>query len=596
MHRDLDWIPELPRVRCVVLIADVVGSVALVRDTQARFIDRWRRFVRDVRADILPATRGRMVKSLGDGMLCVFDDARGALDAAFRLQQRALDASRGWPIERAIWLRIGANLDVVEVDEVDIFGAGVDLAQRVLSVARPGEVVVTAAVRDEIVDGVDAMVEDLGECYLKHIDEPQRCFRLLPPLPDLLQVVPVPAPDASVLQLTVAVLPFQPLSPTADLGALGDLLADQVSTSLSRTPFLRVISRLSCAAVAEREFYPRAVGRRLGARYLLCGSVITQGERVVVHAEVIDPESGSVAWSTDSRTTLAEVLAGQDPAVGDIVQGAGRAIIERELLRQGGAPLPTLKSHQLLLSAIAHIHRSSPFDFDRARTMLELLADRHARLPQGHSWLANWHAMHAVQGLCDDPAAAGRRAVDHANRALDADGNSSLAWTMRGLVQGFLRKDLAAAEHDYQAAIQANPSESLAWLYMGTLRAWQGRGSEALAPAQEALRLAPVGPLRYYFESLAGLAALAAGDNTLAAELSTRSMRTNRLHTSTHRTLAIAQWKLQQYEAARSTVAEMLRVEPGFTADAYARRFPGGDIAFARENAGILIAAGAPAH
>ena len=107
--------------------------------------------------------------------------------------------------------------------------------------------------------------------------------------------------------------------------------------------------------------------------------------------------------------------------------------------------------------------------------------------------------------------------------------------------------------------------------------------------------MAPVGPLRYYYESLAGLAALAAGEHQLALDLSASSMRVNRLHTSTHRTLAIAQWKLEQFDAARATVNDMLRVEPGFTADGYLRRFPGGDIAFARDNASILVAAGAPA-
>jgi adenylate cyclase len=591
------WQAELPKLRCALLMVDVVGSVSLIRDPSARFVDRWRRFVREVRLEVLPRFEGRMVKSLGDGMLCVFGDARAAACAAFEMNARAARANRDWPAERAIWLREGANIDEVEVDDIDVFGPGVDLTQRFLSLARPGELVASAAFRDELTDGIDARIEDLGECYLKHIDEAQRCFRLLPPSEGpVVAAAMMPAPDAGVLQLPVAVLPFHAAATDSEFVALGDLLADQITTSLSRTPQLRVISRLSCATVAQRNLDAAALGRFLGARYLLWGSVAVLQGRLMIHAEVIDALTSGVVHSVDSRTTIAEVLAGEDAAVGEIVAAFGRAIVESELKRYGSAPLPSLQSHQLLLSAIAHLHRSSLLDFDRARSMLELLAERHGRLPHANSWLANWHAMHAVQGLCSDPEAEGRRAVDRANRALDTDPSSSFALTMRGLVQAFLRKDLAAGESDYRVALDASPSESLAWLYLGTLRAWQGRGAEALEPAKQALRLAPVGPLRYYYESLAGLAALAAGELQLALDLSASSLRANRRHTSTHRTLAIAQWRLGLLDDARATVGEMMRVEPGFTVEGYRRRFPGGDIDFARDNAQQLLAAGAPAR
>lgn len=591
------WQAELPKLRCALLMVDVVGSVSLIRDPSARFIDRWRRFVREVRLQVLPRFEGRMVKSLGDGMLCVFGDARAAAAAAFEMNARAARANRDWPAERAIWLRHGANIDEVEVDDIDVFGPGVDLTQRFLTLARPSELVASAAFRDELTDGIDAHVDDMGECYLKHIDEPQRCFRLLPPLEGrVVAAATMPAPDAGVLQLAVAVLPFRAAAAVGEVATLGDLLADQITTSLSRTPQLRVISRLSCAAVAQRDLDAPALGRFLGARYLLRGSVAALQGRLMIHAEVIDASTAAVVHSGDSRTTLAEVLAGEDGTVGEIVAAFGRAIVESELKRYGSAPLPSLQSHQLLLSAIAHLHRSSLLDFERARSMLELLAERHGRLPHANSWLANWHAMHAVQGLCSDPDEEGRRAVDRANRALDTDPSSSFALTMRGLVRSYLRKDLAAGESDYRAALDASPSESLAWLYLGTLRAWQGRGAEALAPAQQALRLAPVGPLRYYYESLAGLAALAAGELQLALDLSASSLRANRLHTSTHRTLAIAQQRLGLFDEARATVGEMMRIEPGFTVDGYRRRFPGGDIDFARDNALQLLAAGAPAR
>lgn len=603
-----EWDGELHRLRCAILVADVVGSVQLVRRPQARFVERWRRVLREARMQILPAHGGRLVKSLGDGMLCVFPEARSALRAAHALHRAVRAVDDGVAADDRIFLRIGGNVDEIEVDEIDVFGAGVDLSQRVAGLARPGETVATAPFRDDLTDGVDAEVEDLGECFVKHIDEPQRCFRLREPGAPLF-VVEAPRPDAGVLQLAVAVMPPEVVAAgdrgdagsearerALQLAVVADMLADQVAGSLSRTPQLRVISRLACAALAQRALSAEEIGARLGARYLVTGTLQRAGDRFVLHAEALEAASGTLVWSGESRIALAELLGGTDPAVADVVAGLSRAILDHELQRSGQRPLPSLTSHQLLLAGIAHLHRSSSRDFERARSMLELVAERHGRLPQGHAWLANWHAMHAVQGLCPDPAAAGRRAIDHANRALDADEGSALAWVMRGLVQGFLRKDLDAADRDYAAALAANPSEPLAWLYTATLRSWQGRGAEALAPAREALRLAPVGPLRYYFESLAGLAALAAGDDAQAAEWSASSLRANRMHTSTHRTLAIALWRLGRHDEARATVAEMLSVEPGFSVARYLERFPGGATGFARENARVLVAAGAPAQ
>ncbi len=596
--------PELQRAYLAIIVVDVVESVRLIRAYEADVIARWRGFVHAVRDKVLPKRGGRMVKNLGDGMLLVCDAAPAAVATAFVLHELIQSFNQARTVEQSLWLRIGVNIDGVVVDEIDVFGQGVDLAARLAALARPGGTVVSAPVRDEITDQIDAEIEDLGDCYLKHIDEPQRCFALAPARRADISEAPrsaglpsaaeLPPADARALLLGVAVMPFQAASGRADERSLGDLLADQVASSLSRTPQLAVIARQSCAAVADRGLGAAQIGQALGARYLVTGSVHPVGAGYEVLAQVVECRGESVVWAGDSRALLRDVLAGRDAIVDDIVAGTGRAIVDNELRRSGAAPLPSLHGHQLLVAAIGLIHRSARQDFERARLMLEALAERHNRLPQPCAWLAHWHAMYAVQGLSADPLAAGRRAIDHAHRALDADAASSLALTMRGLVRGFLMKDLVEAERDYAAALDVNPNEALAWLYVGTLRAWQGRGAEALAPAREALRLAPLGPTRYYFESLAALAALAAGQDQLALDWSASSLRANRMHTSTHRTLAIAQWRLGRPEDAAKTVAEMMCVEPGFTVDNYRRRFPGGDIAFARDNAAILVAAGAP--
>lgn len=583
--------PPPDRVRRAIVVADLVESVRLLQSHEADVIDRWRRYVAGVRADLLPVHGGRMVKSLGDGMLLEFSRCGDAVAAALALHRAIVPYNAGADPASAMALRVGVHVAEVVLDEFDVFGAGVNTAARIAGLAGPGETRLSAEVRDEIADGLDAELHDHGECWVKHIDQPLRVFEARPPgaAAPAEAVLPMLGP----LGIAVAVMPFVARGGGDDGPVLADLLADQVSGSLSRSSHLRVISRWSAQTVARRDVDVAEAGRLLGAEYLVTGTAYALGSRVQLTAELLDVRAQAVLWSTTLRAALDDVLAGADAIVPELVGGVSQHIVERELERSAHAPLPSLDSHRLLMSAVSLIHRSAPRDFARAESLLEALAERHRRLPYAHAWLAHWHAMSIVQGLSADLHAARAQAFEHARRALDADADSALALTMMGLVRGFVMADLDEADRHYARALALNPNEALAWLYTGTLRAWQGRGPEGYVAAQKALSLAPHDPLRYYYDSLAGFAALAAGEHEAAAALSQRSLRAHARHTSTHRTLAIAQWKLGQQDAARATVRDMLRLEPDFSAARYLQRFPGGITPMAVDNAETLVAAGA---
>jgi tetratricopeptide (TPR) repeat protein len=246
------------------------------------------------------------------------------------------------------------------------------------------------------------------------------------------------------------------------------------------------------------------------------------------------------------------------------------------------------------MSGIACLHRSSVTDFDRARVLLESLADRHARAPHGNAWLGKWYVFRQVQGFSTDIEGDAHRALDRSNRALDCDPHSALALAMSGHVHGFLLKDLDTAGHQLDLALAINPNESLAWLYRAVLRAWQGRGDEAMLDANMALSLSPVDPMRYYYETITAFAALTAGRFELARDLGLSSLRANCVHGSTFRTLAIAHWQLGQTDEARRVVERMMALDRGFTVSRYRARFPGGDTVHARQFADVLHACGAP--
>lgn len=172
------WLAQ--RSRMAVLVVDMVESVRLMQTNEADVIERWRRFVDEVRLEVLPAQGGRLVKSLGDGLLLAFAAAPQAVVAAFALHQVMQRGNRDCVPDAVVLLRVGLHVCDVVVDELDVYGAGVNLAARIASLGQPGDTLVSEAARDLLVDGVHADLEDRGPRFVKHIDEPVRVFAATP--------------------------------------------------------------------------------------------------------------------------------------------------------------------------------------------------------------------------------------------------------------------------------------------------------------------------------------------------------------------------------------------------------------------------------
>ncbi len=581
-----------------VVVVDVVEFVRLMEQDEVGTVERCERLFDALRHEVVPLHGGRVVKSTGDGLLVEFGDCGAAVRAAFEMQRRAATLGAGDDDDLRLRLRVAASHGDIWQTGHDIQGKAVNLAARLVTLASPGEIVVSVDVRDRLMPGLDADPEDLGECYLKHLPAPVRAYRLAPPGQGAHVLVQAPAepalPGADPLRAGIAVLPLAALEPGGGGPALGDLLADEIRGGLARSAHLHVIARLSCNQVARRGLGIAEIGQVVGAAYVLSGTVWRRGELVRARVELARTVDQSVIWSDAIEGRVDQVLQADDGIVPGVVAAVSDAILQQELVRASTLPLPNLRSHSLLLAGLGLIHRSSRNDFERAQQLLEHLAQRHPRRPQPHALLAQWHAMRAVQGLSTDPQGDAQRALDCASRALDVDGASALALTMKGLVHGFLLKDLDGAEQLYRRALALNPNEPLGWLYLGTLCGWRGLGDEAWAAAQRSLALSPVDPLHYYFDTLAAFAALSANRLDDAERLARRSLRAHRLHTATHRTLAIAQWLRGDEAGARETVADMLRLEPGFRIEGYKARFPGGESPMRDRFADVLRAAGAP--
>lgn len=572
---EADTAPEtsFPRQTKILLVMDIVESVRLMEAGEQDVVLRWREVADHVVNEVLPRHGGRMVKSLGDGLMLEFADAHSAVRAAFDIQRRSRQVNLAFEPNRRMLLRVALHRAGFVSDERDIYGVDVNLAARLTAQAGPGEVVASVAVRDELTDGLDVDVQDLGECFLKHVSEPVRIYRV--DEPGVPHVQPDRPLDDAARKPTIAVIPFDARSNDAHHFAIGELIADHVIGQLSRTPDLRVISRLSATAFRGRGASPAEIETHLGANYVLSGSYVASGEHLLVSAELTDVRDDEIKWSERITGEVRDLLQTDSELSQRLASAVHDAILHAEVQKALTRRLPTLQSHSLMLGAVTLMHRTARGDFFRAEELLNLLIERHQRHSELLAWMAKWHVLQVEQGWSDNPERTAKLALSRTSRALDMDPQSSLALAMDGFVRCNLLKDFDGATQRYEAAIAVNPNESLAWLFLGLLQGFAGQPGPALVAVDTALALSPLDPARYFFQSLAASVNLSAGQYQRAVELAQSSLRINTTHVSTHRALTIALAMDGKLPLARSQAIKLMQLDPGFTVSTFLARRSG---------------------
>jgi class 3 adenylate cyclase/tetratricopeptide (TPR) repeat protein len=583
---------ELPSRHAVVLVVDLVESVRLMAIDEKGVIGRWQAFLAEVQHAILPNTGGRLVKSLGDGLMVEFARAPEAV--------RAASSMHGWMAHHCeplsdgskLILRAGIHASTIFDTNVDILGVGVNLAARVATLAEGGETVATVDARDLLSDTLDADVEDLGDCHLKHVEHTVRVYRLGPAQ----QRDSLPPRDSYATELCVslAVIPFSDLLSTATTGGMGDIIADSVIGQLSQSPGLHVVSRLSTSCLRDRTLPLNEIAARLGVRYVVSGTYTLVSGYVSISSELSDTATGHVVWSGRIGGDWQDLLSVDSQLTHEIADTVHRKILETAASKAVVRPLPTLESYELFLGGIAMMHRASRDEFETSRRLLESLTERHRRIALPYAWLGKWYVLQSIQGaaVASAPQAASL-ALDRTGRALDLEPSSALALAIEGFVYCHLKKDLDTANLRLREACALNPSEGFAWLFLAVQLAFKGESSEALGAAQRALSLSPMDPLRYYYDSLMGSCEFSAGHYEDAIRWCENSRRRNRQHLSTLRVLIASNMALGREEQARQIASELRKVRPEYSVAAYeahsvAALYPfGQQIAKAMRQAGV---------
>ena len=563
--------PQARRQRQTVVFADLVESVRLFQFDELGTTQRWLGFVATVREGLASAYGGRLVRTAGDGLLMSFATPAGGLAAAFALHEALRPVNRGQSEGTCMSLRVGLHVAEVVDDTHELYGSGVNLASRLASVAQPGQTVISAQLRSEVVDAVHADIDDLGLRYVKHLEEPLHAYLARPAGTATTAPAVVPAVAAD-LRPTVAVVPFVALPPDPEHDALGHAMVGDIIDSLARHPSLRVLSRLSTAAVRDVPLELPRLRQLLGATFLLSGNFYVRGQRIRLSAELCELQGGQVLWAGSLRADVNALFEGQDDLVPQLVAQIAQQVMAHEITRVHSLPMGSLASYSLFLGAAGLMNSLVRSDFAKAESLLQHLADRHPRHAAPSAMLARWHVFKAVQGWTADRDKDAARARSLAQTAIDADPRQSVALSALALVLSNFEGDQDGARDANLKAIEADPSDPHPWAQLSGVQTMRGKHQAACASAAQALRASPLDPSLYLFESYAAMAQMAAGAYPSAVSLAQSSVRRHALHAPSHRLLVGSLWLAGQHDEARSAAQRYLALDPQARARAGSRK------------------------
>ncbi len=491
-----------------IVAADVVGYSRLIGRDESGTVARLRRNRAEHLDPVLVKYGGRLVKLAGDGALLEFGSAVDALSAAIEFQQAMVEANRDQSAETALMFRLGLHLGDLIVDGDDLYGDGVNVAARLEGEAPAGGILISRNVRDAVAGRVPATFEDLGGLLLKNIERPVRAFRVhweasawrKPAAPEVTApaaalpslATPLPLPDKP----SIAVLPFQNMSGDPEQEFFADGITEDVITDLSRFHSLFVIARNSSFAYKGKSPDIRQVGRELGVRYVLEGSIRKSSNRIRVTGQLIDTLTGNHIWAERYDRVLEDIFAVQEEVTQAIVAAIAPQIELTEHSKAARRRPDDLSAYEMALLARAHAWQGHDTG-DRALLEQAIREATEALAIDPGSVLAQQTIAYARGFLLllwpEDGEQALREAKVAAARSIELDSTDALGYALRGLcvLDGFQVDRYPEALADARRAHEMNPNDVFVLWCLAWLEAAAGEHERAIEHGHQILRLNP---------------------------------------------------------------------------------------------------------
>jgi len=551
----------MERRLAAIFAADVAGYSRLIGVDEEGTLERLKAHRRELIDPKIAEHQGRIVKTTGDGMLVEFASALKAVRCAIEVQHGMLDRNAAVPQEHRIEFRIGINLGDVILDDGDIYGDGVNVAARLEGIADPGAVYVSRAVCDLVRHKAEIVLEDLGERSLKNIAKPIGVFRIVSPgraagAPQMAGPPPVPNKPS------IAVLPFANMSGDVEQEYFSDGLTEDVITDLSKVSGLFVIARNSSFVYKGRSVKVQVIGRDLGVRFVLEGSIRKAGSRVRITAQLIDAGSGGHLWAERFDRELTDIFSTQDEVVEKIVGALAVTLTQSEEQRLRRRSTGSVEAYECWLRARELLGRGTRESVVQARALHGRAIEIDPNFAAPHAGLAHAAIADYSSGWAFDPAQALDEAERWARRAVELDDLEPLSHMALGSVL-LWRREHDGALAEFRQMIALDPNFAQGYAATGLALMYAGRAVEALKAFAMAMRLDPHYPaivLHFLAQANFSLGRY----ETAAQELIDRIARTPGTDSS-RMLLASCYGHLGRAEDARAAWVELLKVNPDFS-------------------------------
>jgi TolB-like protein/class 3 adenylate cyclase len=462
---------RVERRLAAILAADVVSYSRLVGEDEEGTLERLKVLRRALIDPKIKEHRGRIVRTIGDGLLVEFASVVDAVRCAVDVQREMGLRNTDVPADRRIEFRIGINLGDIIKDGRDVYGDGVNVAARLEALATPGGICVSRVVRDQVRDKLGFAFDDRGEQQVKNITRPVRVFDVkmtgetMTLTPDLAARVPLQLPDKP----SIAVLPFQNMSGDPEQEYFADGMVEEIITALSRIRWLFVIARNSSFTYKRRSVDVKQVGRELGVRYVLEGSVRKGGNRVRITAQLIEAETGAHLWADRFDGSLEDVFDLQDKVAINVAGVIEPALQAAEVRRSAARPTNNVTAYDLYLRALATYYPITRERLFKALEFLQRAIDTDKDCGPALSLAAMCQMRLVREGWAQEPEAAGRNGVELARQALQAAGDDPGILANAAFVLANFGEEIGAMMALVDRALTITPSFSRGWFLSGVL-------------------------------------------------------------------------------------------------------------------------------
>jgi TolB-like protein/Flp pilus assembly protein TadD len=553
---------RVKRKLSAILSADVVAYSRLMGEDELGTV-RTLEAYREMLAEITRNYGGRVVDSPGDNVLAEFASVVDAVECAVEIQEELKLKNEELAENRRMEFRIGINLgDVIEEGE-RIYGDGVNVAARIESLASGGGICISGTAYDQVEGKLELEFDYLGEQSVKNIKKPVRVYRVQMEggSSDVGISPEVSLPDKP----SIAVLPFVNMSGDTEQVYFVDGIVDDIITELSRFPYIFVIARTTSFTFKGKPVDVRQVGRNLGVRYVLEGSVRRIGDRVRITAQLIEAETGNHIWAERYDRDLEDIFSVQDEITAQVVGSIHPELYAAEMRRAREKPVESLDVWNYAVRARWHVLRLTREDNSEAKRLFGKALELEPDYVPALAFLVYCHICDVLFGWSQVPPESIKEARRLARKAATLDENDPWVQCALGFTE-FIAKNPDAAIAHYRRAIELNPNFALAHGYLSCQLGYAGEPEAAIEIGHNAIRLSPRDPELFHFHVGIGTGHFIAERYEEAVTWANKVIAERPETPAGHRLLAASLAQLGRIEEARRVLEDVLSMTPGLTA------------------------------